>query len=201
MGRDGFGPVVFFVVDLLTCVMEKAEIVPPINYEQSITKNRLVYNRNLDLLDISIYVITCGFTIAAIIGFTCYGYQNSDYGVLGITFVCVGWLIVGFITRRFFVIVEGKTAITNKNDVVTTINHFYEYMVFNFDDEHLIRAIKINGAGYGRIITVLFYQDKVYFHKATLARNSKSALSGLTDYLKCKEMAEYFVELQAKAEA
>jgi len=101
------------------------------------------------------------------------------------------------------VAVKGGGIVKNKEDVMNTLKHFYDDLTFDASGENMIRDVKPTGwSGSGRVLTVLLNNEQVYFHKATLMRASViMPVWGLMDYLKAKEMAAYFAELQNKTEA
>ena len=183
---------------------EKQEkIVPDIDYEKSIAKQKLVYNRKgYFVVD---YILSSGVMILLITSMLYAGYfalkDESNYFLFPISLLAEAWLVVSLFFLNKLVKVNGKGIVRNKEDVMNTLKHFYTELTFEASEENIIRDVKPTFWGPGRDLIVLLDGNDVYFHKASLMKGSSiNPASGFTDNLKAKEIAKYFQELQAKSE-
>jgi len=75
---------------------------------------------------------------------------------------------------------------------------FYDDLTFDENDANIFRHIKLKPPHMpGRVITVLFDNDIIYFHKITLGRgNAMTLWTAPIDYIKTQTIADHFEDLQ-----
>ncbi|OCX51469.1 hypothetical protein BEL04_15695 [Mucilaginibacter sp. PPCGB 2223] len=186
--------------------MTKEELAPFVDYDNSIAKQRLVYKFNSWYI-IDRFLLTSLFVLIAA-GMLYAGYEecsrDNNYAYLIVGILISIWLISSLVFLNKLVVVNGtKTMLKNREDVRKVFAHFYNDLTYNYNSKNVIRDVVPTKWTNGRILTVIFddSNNKIYFHRATLIRGSSiSPMSGWINYWKCKNLAKYFQELQAKIE-
>lgn len=182
--------------------VEQEKIVPDVDYDKSIRKRRLVYKKTIGYIILD-YIMMRGLIIfmsAMILLVGCQEWwPQGNYAAVILACFPAIWVTVSLFYLNTLVEVKGLGIVRNKEDVMNTLEFFYEDVTFDASKENMIRDVKPTGWWPGRVVTVLLAGDSVYFNKTALAKGSSvSPISGWTDYLKAKEMAAYFVRLQTK---
>ncbi|RKR82731.1 hypothetical protein BDD43_2916 [Mucilaginibacter gracilis] len=186
---------------------EVEKLVPDVNVEKCLKKERLVYVKDgwfwFEILSISTLLIIemVGGSYGAI-----QTIPDNGYWAIVLMLLINVFIIANFWLLNTFVKVKGMGTLRNKEDAITTLNFFYEDLTFSASKTNMLRNIKPSTfSKWGSALTDIFNNDYVYFHRATITdRISISPLSGIYNYLKCKKIAEHFQQIQqsvAKAES
>ena len=180
----------------------KESRIPPVNYQETIAKGRMVYIPKWDFVDILFKLLVLSW-IFAFPYLTIQMVINGEaYAPIYLVLSCIIslWLILGLFLSRKIVKVKGTGLIQNKEDAIKTVNEFYPDRTFNDNSDNILRDYEAGGfSGGGRVITVLFNEQDVYFHKIVLGKgDSLWTLWGPADYSVSRSMADYFKYLQEK---
>jgi len=174
-----------------------------INYQKSLVKQRLIYERRgpfkrqFLVRNGTILLVIIGATYAAINEIT----ENGSYVPIVLTLLIEAFLIISFIIHNSFVKITGRDLLMNQEIAFVTLRHFYPDLTITECAKNAFRGIKLSaGFDSGVSVVVLFEDDKVYFNKATIGRaNEINEFAGIFNYLKAQEISAYFDELQKKS--
>jgi hypothetical protein len=175
-------------------MITSVKIVPDINYNKSIDKGRLFYIRKgwfmLEYMQNAVIFLLIGSMLYVSIT------KSIGYFFLIISLLMFIYLIFSFLFLNSLIKVKGQEPLTNKENAITTLKHFYKDLTFDASGENILRDVRASNFS-GRCITVLFYNESVYFHIATLGRSKViNPVPAIFNYFKCKEIASYFEKLQ-----
>jgi hypothetical protein len=182
--------------------MENEELsFPEVDYQKSIAKKRVVYKRSRSVVFEYAMFYFLPISLIIINSVACY------YSALDGNYFVSAFCVLIFLASLFSIILFGKlfkvsggTILQNKEDAINCIAEFYKDCNFNISRENILRDYhRGSGLRGGRVITIIFNNDEVYFHKMSLGRgDTMMAFYPLFDYFKTKEIAEYFQYLQFK---
>ena len=170
------------------------KIVPDIDYANSILKNRLVYNRKgwffFEYVQNAVL-----FLLIIVMLYASFQEPSPFYRI--VTVLIFFFLITNFIYLNSLVKVQGQQPLINKENAIITLNHFYENLTFAESKENILRDVHQSNGFSGRCITLLFHDENVYFHIATLGRADViNPVTAIFNYYKCKKIADTFLEKQ-----
>ncbi len=105
---------------------------------------------------------------------------------------------MSYINFNKIIKVSGINPIINKEDAITTLKSFYDDLTFDVSSDNILRDYRPQRFfKAGRVITVIFHENDVYFHKITLGKGDRMyPINGPIDYLKTKDIAAHFLHLQ-----
>jgi hypothetical protein len=174
------------------------DISPEVNYEKSINKNRLVYVNTPSY--VIMHVLWLIFMLPIMLLGPCIllsALHKGDQGgvIFGIFILPVSiWLIAGFFFKNAVVKIEGTNLEQNKQNIIDTLNAFYDDLEFQVDNGEILRSKKPSGKPiWGRMITVMFNNDEMLLNISTIGKHQDiTVVHGYTNYLKAKKIAEYF---------
>jgi hypothetical protein len=176
------------------------EMVPQVDYERSIKNHRLLYKRTFGFIfdNILTYIASLFLIgiVALIIPMMINGVKNP-YKLFFVIICCIlfdAWMIINLILTNTLVKIDGKDLEINKKNILETLDAFYDNINSSRIDGNIIRNVKLSTSfRWGRIITVLLNEDIVYLNIITLGRyDSMSPFHGLSNYLKCRRIAQSF---------
>jgi hypothetical protein len=180
---------------------EKFNFIPEIDYNKTVAKQQIVFKKTARDKFRRIFIFICALIFVIIITMaTYYSLLADSYTVLIIEPLLITWLILSYVYTNKTIKVEGISPVINKEDAIKSLKYFYNDLTFDVSQDNILRDFRFSSfLKAGRIITVLFHGNDVYFHKTILGKgNSIYTISGPIDYLKTKEIAEYFLWLKIK---
>jgi hypothetical protein len=180
-----------------------------VNLEKSIRRKRLVYNLNASLIFEMFFTYLTGLMLTGVITIPAI-VKPSNISSVSIWYIlfCIvfdGWIISNLILMNAMVKIEGKDSKENRLEIDIILNAEYSKLLFNASCKSVFQYSKDSsffGSRYGKRITVIFMENLVYVNIVSLGRDdqSPSLFHGLRNYLKCKEIASKFKELQKEPE-
>jgi len=108
--------------------------------------------------------------------------------------VLIIWMILNLILGNSLVKIKGTNVTENKRHMITTLDNFYNGLIFQTNNEKLMRSFKPSYKPIcGRVVTVIFESSSMYLNITKLGKSdSPTLIHGLLNYLKAKRIAKYF---------
>ncbi|MEO6851733.1 MAG: hypothetical protein ABI203_10260 [Mucilaginibacter sp.] len=179
------------------------ESAPIINFEKSIKTNRLVFKLTfgtifdyfLSYFSSIFLIVLAGLFIPMMIN----GLKNEFALTLAIIccVIVIVWMIANLILMNNLVVIDGSNLISNKKRILKSLDALFDDIDSSKIDENVIRNIRLSTSiRWGRAITVLFNEEKIYLNILTLGRgDGPSPFHGLSNYIKCKRIAAIFNQM------
>ena len=176
-----------------------------IDYDKTIEKQRIVYKNTPDV--IMEYVIL-GMTTIIVLGAPTFitiitATAKSGPNILGII-LCLLWdifIISNLVCLNSLIMINGKSRKENKTDLLTILSKSYSMQGPHVIRNNILRDIQLDDiVRWGRVITCIFIDEKVYLNVTTLYKtDSFSCFNGFLNYYSCKQIGKELEALQAAA--
>ena len=179
-----------------------AETSPSVNYDKSIKRQRLVYKLSFGIIYDYFLTYLGSLMLVGMSTLFIPMMINGLHDVFKLTLIVICcvlfdiWMIANLVLTHALVRIDGKDVESNKKAIHTSLVVFYDNIDASRIDGNIIRNIKLSTSfRWGRIITILLDDDKVYLNVITLGRyDSPSPFHGLYNYIKCKRIAQMVID-------
>lgn len=175
------------------------DILPSINYEKSIEKQRLVYNKTGSYLlnivfiyvNAALYILIGTVPLLALIAGS-----NIPVWLVFCSLIFVTWMLANIAAKDVFIKIEGKGNKENRESILKALNSFYDDLYIQINSEKMIWSLKPTGRPFwGRMITIVFDNNIILLNITKLGKDqSPTFVHSFFNYLEAKKIKNYYVK-------